>query len=518
MKDDPNPPPSPAAPAAPPPSDLSELHSLDDTIEHFIGNFGLKQLIQSVLLSFAWFFDAQQTFISVFTDSKPEWICNDHFSSSTCNSTANICRLPKESWSWKTPAHASIVSDWSLECAGPIITALPSSSFFLGCLTGGFVLATLSDSFFGRKNMLVLSTLIMSVSGLLTAASTNIWTYVGLRFVSGFGRSSVGICALVHASELIGKKWRQKVGVFGFLFCSFGFLSLPLIAFLIRGSSWRFMYIWTCSPCVIYSFVLYFSANESPRWLFINGRRKEFAETLRSMSSKKNINLTERFFENCVRENIDDDRRIYSILLGKKWALRRLASSVMVGFGVGMAYYGMPLGLGSLSFGNLYLSVALNAASELSAEVLLFVVIGKLKRRGSLLGLCLLSGVCGSASVFAVGLKGVEMALELVSFFSVCNAFNVLLIYVVELFPTRVRSSAMSVVRGSTLVGGLVGPIVVGVAGGKNGGSLAYVVFGAAIAVCGFTVVLLPETKGKTLCDYMEEEEARDGEVISYGV
>ncbi|PIN10209.1 Synaptic vesicle transporter SVOP and related transporters (major facilitator superfamily) [Handroanthus impetiginosus] len=506
---DPNPPPSPSLAV-----DRHSL-SLDETIEYCIGPFGWKQLLQSTILSLAWFFDSQQTFISVFTDAIPKWSCKNP----TCNSTTttNMCHLPKDSWSWDSPARSSIISEWSLECAGPIITGLPASSFFSGCLVGGFVLATLADSSVGRKKLLVLSSLLMSIAGVLTPVSNNVWIYAGLRFISGFGRANMGTCAFVHATELVGKKWRERVGIFGFVYFTLGFLSLPIIAFLLRGCSWRLMYLCTCVPCVLYSILVYFSVHESPRWLFIKGRKEEFKRTLTSLASReRRSTLTERFFMNSVEwGEISQERNIFSalkILIKKSWALRRLAVVIAVGFGIGMIYYGTPSGLGNLSF-NLYFSVAMNALSELPSTFIAFILIRKSNRKVSVIGLTLLSGICSGMSAFE-RLKTVKMVLELVSFCSGCAAFDVLLMYALELFPTCVRNSAVTMAREAALLGGVLGPVLVAI--GRRNDVLAYGVFGVTMSLCGFFVVWLPETKGRVLRDTMEEEEGKDGKVDEY--
>ncbi|XP_016443648.1 organic cation/carnitine transporter 3-like [Nicotiana tabacum] len=99
------------------------------------------QFLQAILVSLAWFFDVQQTFISAFTDAQPSWHCTSppppsSSSSSDCNSfNKNVCNLPKDSWAWDLAAHTSVISEWSLQCDGSIITGLPASSFFMGRLT-----------------------------------------------------------------------------------------------------------------------------------------------------------------------------------------------------------------------------------------------------------------------------------------------------------------------------------------------------------------------------------------------
>ncbi|KAG8362680.1 hypothetical protein BUALT_BualtUnG0051400 [Buddleja alternifolia] len=338
-----------------------------------------------------------------------------------------------------------------------------------------------------------------------------------LRFISGFGRATIGTCALVLSTELVGKKWRGNIGIIGFICFTLGFLSLPAVAFLLKGSSWRLIYLWTCVPSVFYSLSVYFLVRESPRWLFIKGRQEEFAETLRSIAAPANrSSLTQSFFGQCTEwEEKSQETDIYSavkIFLNKEWAFQRLMAVMVVGFGIGLVYYGMPLGLGNLSF-DLYLSVTLNALSEFPASFLTYFLIEKLDRKGSVLGLALLSGVCSVGCVL-VRWKGMQIGLELLSFFSACTAFDVVLIYTLELFPTCVRNSAVSMVRQALVLGGVFSPVLV--AAGRKNGLLSYGVFGVTISISGLFVACLPETRGRILCDTMEEEERKG--IASHGV
>lgn len=153
----------------------TQLVSLEDTIEPYIDGFRWPQVLQAVVVSMACFFDAQQTFITIFTDAKPTWHCTQT-GNTTCNSRSNICQLPASAWSWDKPARTSTVSEWFLQCTSsstsPIIEGLPASSFFVGCLLGGIILTLLGDSI-GRKNLLTLSCLIMSTASIFAAFSAN---------------------------------------------------------------------------------------------------------------------------------------------------------------------------------------------------------------------------------------------------------------------------------------------------------------------------------------------------------
>ncbi|KAJ6324947.1 hypothetical protein OIU76_012104 [Salix suchowensis] len=372
----------------------------------------------------------------------------------------------KNSWAWDNPNDSSIISEWGLQCASSIIRGLPASSFFMGCLIGGLMLATLADSMLGRKNLLFLSCLVMSFSGSFTIFSNNIWTYSALKFVNGFGRATIGTCALVLSTELVGKRWRSQVGV--------------IVHFLVR---------------------------ESPRWLFVRGRKDEAVSILKSIATAGSSGILMSFSNlEFGKEswNVDTYSAI-KILLKKKWACRRLLTVMALVFGIGLVYYGMPLGLANLSF-NLYLSVTFNALSELPASLVTFFLVDKLNRKDSLLVFTTLSGVCSILSVVTGERSAnLQMGLELVSFFSACTAFNISLIYTLELFPTCVRNSAISMARQSLVFGGMFSPVLV--AAGSRNRFLSYGIFGMVIGICGLFVICLPETRGKTICDTMDEEE-----------
>ncbi|CAA6673212.1 unnamed protein product [Spirodela intermedia] len=368
----------------------------------------------------------------------------------------------------------------------------------MGCLLGGLVLATLADSTLGRKNMLFLSCLAMALSGILTAASPNVWVYSGLRFAAGFSRATIGTSALVLSTELVGKSSRGEVGIIGFFCFTLGFLSLPATAYLNRNSSWRALYLWTSGPALLYSILVYFLVRESPRWLLVRGRKEEAIKTIRDIAAPNRSDVLAYSFSgfNIGGEEWASNTDVYSalrLLLRKRWALQRLAAVMAAGFGIGMVYYGMPLALGALGC-SLYFSVSLNALSELPSSLITFFLVGRINRRSSVLGFTLASGACSVACVFLRG--GVKMGVEVVSFFCACTAFNVVLIYGLELFPTCVRNSALSMVRQALVLGGVFAPQLVAAARGSGAGFASFGVFGLVISFCGLFVVFLPETRG----------------------
>ncbi|XP_018452483.2 LOW QUALITY PROTEIN: organic cation/carnitine transporter 2 [Raphanus sativus] len=492
--------------------------SLDDTIERYIGSFGWAQFLQATLVSFSGVFDAQQTFISVFTDFEPKWHCTTTTDSFCHDSISNICILPKTSWSWDSPPYVSVISEWGLQCSGSFVKGLPESSFFVGCLFGGLILSTLADSSLGRKNMLFLSCLLMSISTMLTVFSPNIWVYAFLRFVNGFGRATIGTCALVLSTELVGKRWRGRVGIMSFFGFMLGFLSLPAMAYLNRGNSWRILYIWTSVPTIIYCVLVRYFVCESPRWLFVRGRREEAISILKRVASIPSSDGTVSFSSLPSQEEEEEEKpsvNIYTamkVLVEKRWALRRLTAVMAVAFGIGLVYYGMPLALSNLDF-NVYMSTAFNALMDLPANLITLLFVDKLSRRNALIGFTALGGV-SSVLIFALqnmrmgNCGALHLVLELVSYFCACSAFNIEMIYTIELFPTCVRNSAIAMTRQALVLGGVFSPIMV--AAGRKNGFWSFGLFGLAIGLLGLFAVTLPETRGSDLCDTMDEEECKD--------
>ncbi|CAL9241243.1 unnamed protein product [Arabidopsis halleri] len=121
---------------------------------------------------------------------------------------------------------------------------------------------------------------------------------------------------------------------------------------------------------------------------------------------------------------------------------------MIIMFGLGMSYYGVPLAVRDIKV-NIYLSEALNAMVELPTFVVTPILLEKFSRRSSVLVSCLIGGASG-VLCFVMSLYGrtkIAFALELGSFFFARIGFNLMAVYMVELFPTCVRNSATMMLR-----------------------------------------------------------------------
>jgi len=180
------------------PQESSTPISVEEVTEASIGKLNCSQVVQAILASVPLFFENQQTFISIYTDAQPAWHCTNH---TTCSPSSYTCSLSRGAWAWNGNVHKTIVSEWGLECANAVIKGLPEASFF----------ASLGDSWLGRKNLVFISCLVMSLAALASAFAPNIWVYSLFRFICGVGHVSITISSLVLLSERVGKRWRGRM-------------------------------------------------------------------------------------------------------------------------------------------------------------------------------------------------------------------------------------------------------------------------------------------------------------------
>ncbi|XP_057828983.2 organic cation/carnitine transporter 1 [Cryptomeria japonica] len=494
------------------------MFSVEEIIEKYVGGFGPAQLFQVAIVALGVAFDAQNTFVTIFTDDQPSWRCingSQITETEICTTQSSICEMDTTLWEWERGKEVSVISQWNLVCANTIQAGFPSLFFFMGSLLGCIIVGPLADSWLGRKRTLMLSIVSLSLMGFLTACSPNIWIYSLLRALSGFSRASIGTYCLVLSSELAGRQWRSLISFFVFLFFTLGFLSLPALAYLTRNTfSWRITYIYISILPLAYSLLLLPFIWESPRWLLLRGNSKEALKCLRKMAEMNGRVVPENVaIEDCIAESQTESS--LSLLWTTKWARRRLMSTMAVGSGMGLIYYGMPFGVVSLDF-NSYLSVTFNALSDIPAAIFSTIILAKAERRRAILLLSLLSGMlCFLCVFYSMGIPDIpnsknwaHIVSEVGAFLSANTACNVLLIYCLESFPSSVRNSALSMLREAIYVGAIVSPVIVVI--GHSNTALSFGLFGIGILISGLFVLGLPETKDQPLYDTLEKQDCQE--------
>ncbi|KAJ0968983.1 hypothetical protein J5N97_021860 [Dioscorea zingiberensis] len=101
-----------------------------------------------------------------------------------------------------------------------------------------------------------------------------------------------------------------------------------------------------------------------------------------------------------------------------------------------------------------------------------------------------------------------QLGLEAVGFMTASMAYDVLLIYGAELFPTNVRNFASSMLGQTLMLGGAMAPVLVVL--GRLSPALSFIVFGGFAIFSGILTVWLPDTRNVPLYETLEEQEKEE--------
>ncbi|MFS7984654.1 putative major facilitator, sugar transporter, major facilitator superfamily [Helianthus anomalus] len=375
---------------------------------------------------------------------------------------------------------------------------------------GSGIFGHLSDSKMGRKGSLTIVCIMNIIFGILTSISPNYWIYVILRLLTGISNGGIGVCAFVLAVEPMGPVKRGIAGMSTFYFYSTGIALLSGIAYIFQ--SWRFLYIASSVPSIIYLiFVLPF-ISESPRWYLVRGKPDEAMKIMHNIAKSNGKHLPENVYAVLDKEDKSSDHESVEIgteeivtasvldVIKSPLTRKRLFLLMGINFTSSTVYYGLNLNATNLNT-NIYLSVLFNSAAEMPAYLLTAILIDRFGRKPLGIGtqwfsgiFCLLGSLVGSQGNWKV----IRTLCSVLGIFGMAGTYNLLYVYAMELFPTVVRSAALGSARQVGQIGAIIAPFVV-----VMDADFSFIVFGACGIVGGILMFFLPETLNMPLYDTM---------------
>ncbi|KAK3040262.1 LOW QUALITY PROTEIN: hypothetical protein RJ639_028177 [Escallonia herrerae] len=519
-------------PAQPPAGDgeyATEKLCIDHMLRKYCGEFGFWQYKHFVLTSLAWALEAFHTMVMIFADREPGWRCVGQVSD--CSSGAgSVCGLEPGSWEWVGGPGSSTVAEWGLVCGQKYKVGLVQALFFGGCMIGQFSLLSNYNHFVWLPNFAIGKSLLYIQKLTTDENKVNIWpslrlkigterisesppsptywTYALFRLLTGFSTGGVGLCAFVLATEPVGPSKRGLAGMSTFYFFSGGIAVLSGVAYIFR--SWRYLYIATSIPSILFLFIILPFVSESPRWYLVRGKMDQ------AMKIMHNIAIANgNFLPDGVSLAMDDESSTspnYKEEVESKEAMTprtrlRLILVVAINFSCSVVYYGLSINVVNLET-NLYINVLVNAVAEMPAYILTAVLLDKFGRKPLGVGTQWFSGlfcILGSLLSGHGKWKVVRMVCGVLGIFGMAGTYNLLFIYATELFPTVVRNAALGCATQAAQMGAILAPFVV-----VLGGGIPFAVFGVCGLVGGILTFYLPETSNRPLYDTMNGME--DGE------
>ena len=346
---------------------------------------------------------------------------------------------------------------------------LPRASVYIGGLlaatmlgwAGGGIAAGILADYFGRRRTLMLSILCYAVFSGLAAISWDYWSLLAFRFLVGLGLGAEWGPGAAIVAEQWAPASRGKAG--GVLHAAFGvglLLASGIWLFVSRlgQSSWRYMFLVGILPALLLLYVRRW-VDEPAVWTETSRNRREAQQRVQMGKGSSHDKQLVRFTVSEILSDLELRRRIGILLLmsvttvvgwwsASTWIpefAAQLDARSLSQMQLSSSMIGLTFSLGSVAG---FLTLGFFADTVGRKPTIWFYYLGAL-----VVTLCyFLFARERTALLVMAGVNG---------FFS-SGQFAWMTIYLPELFPTRVRGTAMSLVFDTSRSIAGLGPLLAG--------------------------------------------------------
>lgn len=336
------------------------------------------------------------------------------------------------------------------------------SSALIGCIGGAMAAGVLSDKF-GRKNALIVAALLFVISATGTAFADNITSFVLYRILGGIGIGLASTVSPMYISEISPADRRGKLVALNQLTIVIGVLGAQIINLIIAEpvsgeivleswnvvEGWRYMFAAEIIPALLF-FILMFFVPESPRWLVKMGSQNSALAVLSKIGTG-----------NYATTNLKDIEASFN-QQDKKFSLSELKSiKPLILIGIVLASFQQWCGINVIfnyaqeifssagfDVNDTLKSIVATGAINLAFTILALPMVEKIGRRK-----LMILGSCGLgilylviSGMYFVGISGLPLLIMVLCGIAVyaLTLAPVTWVLLAEIFPNRVRSSAMS--------------------------------------------------------------------------
>ena len=369
----------------------------------------------------------------------------------------------------------------------------------VGWAMGGVTAGVLTD-YIGRKRMLMISILWYAVFAGLTALSPNYWFLLVFRFLTGLGLGAEWGPGTAIVAEFWPPTLRGRAG--GALHAALGvgfFLASGIWLLLnpLGSSSWRYMFVIGILPAVLLLYVRR-AVHDPALWVAANNRRHEARKRLEmGVVSQEDRKLTQ-FTMTRVLSDPQLRRRVGLLLLMSLssavgwWSVQtwvpQYAAQFATNSGQQSQHWASLTGL-TYNAGSIAGYLALGWLADTFGRKLIIWLY--------------YLGALGLTLCFFLLVKDrhVLLLMAAATGFFTNGQFAWMTVYLPELFPTRVRGSAMCLVFDGSRLIAAIGPLMAGWLISSFGGIGTAAALMSLIYVVGLVVTPIagPETKGEPL-------------------
>ncbi|XP_004674228.1 PREDICTED: solute carrier family 22 member 1 [Condylura cristata] len=358
---------------------------------------------------------------------------------------------------------------------------------------------------FGRKPCLLSTTLVTAASGVLMAIAPDYTSLLLLRLLQGLVSKGSWTAGYTLITEFVGAGCRRTVAVLYQAAFTVGLLLLPPAAYALPR--WRWLQMAVSLP--VFLFLLFcWCMPESPRWLLSQRRNAQAVRTLARIAQENGRPPPADLKMLCLGEDVPEKLRPALADLFRTRRLRRYTCILMyLWFTSSVLYQGLIMHMGATSE-NLYLDFLYSALVEFPASVIMLFAMNHVGRLSLLATSNLVAGVaCFVMPFTAHGQHWLSITAACVGRMGITIVFQMVCLVNAEIYPTFIRSLGLMVCSSLCDVGGVIAPFLVFRLMDVWQG-LPLILFGVLGLVAGGVTPLLPETKGVTLPETIEDAES----------
>ncbi|KAF4077332.1 hypothetical protein AMELA_G00206900 [Ameiurus melas] len=393
-----------------------------------------------------------------------------------------------DGWTYnKTDMGSTIITEWDLVCDLRSLKEMGQTIYMGGVLVGAMVFGGLSDKF-GRRILLLISHLMVAVSGTCTAFASSYSLFCLFRFISGMALS-------------------------GIILNSFSLRNCGMDPHTYTNRDWRWLTLAVSLP--FYVFFLYsWWFLESARWLVLTKKPEEAVQNLKTVARVNGrqaegdkINL--EMLQESMKKELSCSQVAHSALdLVRTRTMRTITMCLsVVWFSTSFSYYGLSMDLQKFGV-NIYLIQVIFGAVDIPAKIIVTVTMSMIGRRLSQCVSLILSGI----TILANGLVPYEMqtlrtSLAVLGKGCLAASFSCCYLYSGELYPTVIRQNGMGWVSTMARLGAMVAPLVLLLSDAVAW--LPSVIYGGVPILSGIFAYFLPETLNMPLPDTIQDTEDR---------
>lgn len=407
----------------------------------------------------------------------------------------------------------------------PEMQGLAMSIALVGCLIGAMTAGSLADRF-GRKKLLILSSILFLVSAIGTGYFSTFKLFLAARFFSGVGIGIASGLSPMYIAEVAPTNIRGKLVSLNQLTIVIGILAAQITNWLIAEPvvhntidtwncqmGWRWMFWAGAFPAMAF-LILVFFIPESPRWLAMTGKDSAARGILTRIGGDK--------YADTELKAISEANAAAGGQHGLRTLFRRRLLKIVT-IGIVVAVFQQWSGTNVIfnyaqeifqsagySLSDVLFNIVVTGVTNVIFTVVAIYTVDRLGRRrlmliGSL-GLTIIYLTLGTCYYFEV--KGAFMVL-LVVLAIACYAMTlgpVTWVLIAELFPSRVRAVAVGTCTFALWVGSTTLTYTFPLLNTSFGSFGTFWIY-AVICALGFIyfTCVLPETKGKSLEEIEKE-------------